>query len=186
MHSQRENWRHRDTSIVFRISLLLAMACYSGITNAEAMFTVTRYAFCRSVVDHEAKQVYSDPADVKPGETLYLWMEIAVNELGLKYLKSFGRLPVFVAWGKDKHLVMKPVDIGIKAEDWSVSKEKSSWEYSASGSSAFKWRTQATRVNLVAGQHYVSVLDPNRKPVVAEGEGSDAFRPEISINLLKR
>ena len=175
-----------NASVLFRITLLLVFAGYEAIANADAMFSITRYEFCRNVVDHQPKQPHADPAIVKTGETLYLWMEIAVNKAGLRYLKSFGRLPVLVAWGKEGHLVMKPTDIGIKAEDWSSLKEKILWQYSASGNSSFKWRTQATRVNLVSGEHYVSVLDPNRKPVVTEGGGVEAFRPAINIRVANR
>ncbi len=164
----------RKALICSTLMLLCASAC------AESMFTVTRYNFAPTVMNHEPQQPFSDTADYKSAKSLYFFVEIAVNETGLKYLKAFGRFPVYVAWGKDGHLVTRLTDIGIKTSEWETNREKLLWAYGSSGTKTFLWRTQASRTDVGVGQHYVSVLDPNRK-AVAQSDGVGAFRPAISI-----
>lgn len=161
------------------LAFVLEFLCANA--NAEPMFAVTRHSFSRGVVNHEPLHPYSDPTEIRAGEALYFWTEIAVNESGLRYLKAYGHLPVLVAWGKDGLLVGRLVDIGIKKTEWQASREKIIWMSGSANDATFLWRTQAIRENVNRGQHYLSVLDPNRRAVQLVGEGLAAFRPTITI-----
>lgn len=161
-------------------ALLLGLLSAPAL-HAETMVSVVRHAFCTGIVNLEPAGAVSEPAQLKPGERLHLWLEIQINKAGLKYLRALGKLPVYVRWGRDGWLTDPAVDIGIVREAWEEKQKGIGWKASQGGG-AFMWRTHTDKATPVNGRYYASLLDANRKLITTIGFPAEPFRPEISVS----
>lgn len=147
---------------------------------ADSLVSIARYSFCRKVVNLEAADVVSDPAQLKPGESLHLWLEIQINRTGLKYLRSIGKLPVYVRWGRDGWLTDPQLDIGITSDAWSTNQNGINWKAKQSGGTV-TWRTHTNKIAPINGRYYASILDANKKVITSVELPAMPFRPEITV-----
>src|SRR5258706_10775716 len=85
------------------------VACVCAPAYAgEPMVSVVNHVFAKTITANQPGEDLADPSVLKRGEKLYLWLEIQVNSAGHKYLKSIGKLPVYVRWGRDGWLTDAP------------------------------------------------------------------------------
>lgn len=166
-------------SLVF-ITLLLAGVAFSTALRAESMVSVVRHSFCKDVANLEPVVPISDPAALKPGERLHLWLEIQVNRAGLKYLRALGKLPVYLRWGRDGWLTDPPLDIGIAPGAWEENQDGIGWK-AHQGGGTFTWRTHADKAATINGRYYASLLDANRKVIATIEFPTEPFRPEVTV-----
>lgn len=124
---------------------------------------------------------FSGVAEIKKGESVFLWMEIRAGERALTMLEAKGQMSIYHAWASEKW-VTDIIDIGITKERWLELREAIRGEVKQKG--FFTWRTYSAKRNFKEGRFYVSVLDANKKPVRKSGSGTEAFRPEIVIKFL--
>ena len=161
-------------------ALLVSCLVFSESLWADSMVSVARYSFCRNVINLEPSEIISDPAQLKRGESLHLWLEIQINRGGLKYLRALGKLPVYVRWGRDGWLTDPPLDIGIAPTAWSGNEKGVNWKASQ-GSGTFTWRTHTNKMAPINGRYYASILDANKKVITTVEFPSEPFRPEITV-----
>ena len=124
---------------------------------------------------------FSGVAEIKKGESVFLWMEIRAGERALTMLEAKGQMSIYHAWASEKW-VTDIIDIGITKERWLKLREAIRGEVKQKG--FFTWRTYSAKRNFKEGRFYVSVLDANKKPVRKSGSGTEAFRPEIVIKFI--
>jgi len=124
---------------------------------------------------------FSGVAEIKKGESVFLWMEIRAGERALTMLEAKGQMSIYHAWASEKW-VTDIIDIGITKERWLELREAIRDEVKQKG--FFTWRTYSAKRNFKEGRFYVSVLDANKKPVRKSGSGTEAFRPEIVIRFI--
>lgn len=124
---------------------------------------------------------FSGVAEIKKGESVFLWMEIRAGERALTMLEAKGQMSIYHAWASEKW-VTDIIDIGITKERWLELREAIRGEVKQKG--FFTWRTYSAKRNFKEGRFYVSVLDANKKPVRKSGSGTEAFRPEIVIRFI--
>lgn len=165
-----------------QLSLILPVLLI-GIShgNAQPLFEVERESFCKVVEKHEPRNPFSDVAEIKKGEGVFLWMEIRAAERAMTMLEAKGQMPIYHAWASEKG-VTDIIDIGIKDETWREQADAIRNRFRKQG--FFTWRTQSFKRNFKEGHWYVSVLDANKKPVRKSGSGTEAFRPEIVIRFI--
>lgn len=161
-------------------TLLVCSFLFVESAWADSLVSISRHTFCRKVVNLEAADVVSDPAQLKPGESLHLWLEIQINRAGLKYLRAIGKLPVYVRWGRDGWLTDPPFDIGISSDAWNAN-ENGIILKASQGSGAFTWRTHTNKIASVNGRYYVSILDANKKVITSIDLPAMPTRPEITV-----
>lgn len=161
-------------------ALLFACTVLSVPIYAESMVSVVSYSFARRIENLEPRDPVRDPAILKPGENLHLWLEIQVNHAGLKYLRALGKLPVYIRWGRDGWLTDPPHDIGIAPDAWDSRQNGINWK-ARQGGGTFTWRTNANKATPINGRYYVTVLDANRRVVTTIDLPSEPFRPEIAV-----
>jgi len=149
--------------------------------SAQPLFEVQRESFCRGVQGHEPVYAFSGVAEIKKGETIFLWMEITAGERALTMLEAKQGMPIYHAWASDAG-VTDMIDIGITKEKWLEQADAIKGEFKRRG--FFTWRTQSRKQNFKEGRWYVSILDANRRPVRKTGSGIVAFRPEIVIKFV--
>lgn len=162
------------------------MLCSLGTATADSLFVVKQYRFCRNVANLVPVGPYENPTDIENDESLWIWMEISVNQNGYLFLRRLGKLPVYVTWGKDGWLAGKTIDIGITRAQWETNRQQIAWRMETSTDSTFTWRTYAVRESLATGEYYVSVLDANREPVTTSNDAISSFRPKITLKAVRR
>ena len=153
----------------------------------DRQFEVEEWCFCRSIgVDKKGPipiDRLSDPAEAKGNDKLHLSMRISVNANGIKYLRQLNKLPVYHAWGRNGWVEGRTIDIGLDARKWQGEKKAIEDEIRLRNGT-FDWRTYSEKVYYIYdGEHYVSVLDANRRPVVLSRDRYTAFRPSIHIKV---
>ncbi|MBM4322079.1 MAG: DUF2914 domain-containing protein [Deltaproteobacteria bacterium] len=169
--------------LLLQLALIFIVLLISEIESyPQPLFEVTREAFCREVRDREPQQPFSDFAEVRKGDGLFLWMEIKAGERALTMLEAKGELPIYHAWALEVR-VLDLINIGITKERWLEQADAIRGEVNRRG--FFTWRTQSYKKNLKEGRWYVSVLDANKKPVKKLGSGTEVFRPEIVVQFIK-
>jgi hypothetical protein len=161
--------------------IVFGFSFFTNLSIAQPLFEVEREAFCREVRDHEPQHPFSDLAEIKKSEGLFLWMEIKAGERALTMLEAKGEMPVYHAWASEIG-VIDLINIGIMKEKWLEQADAIRNEVKSRG--FFTWRTQSYKRNLKEGRWYVSVLDANKKPVKKSGSGTEVFRPEIVVKFL--
>lgn len=161
------------------ILLVLFIAIPHG--NAQPLFEVERESFCRSVQGHEPVDPFSEVAEIKKGDGVFLWTEVKAGERALTMLEAKGQMPIYHAWASEIG-VTDLIDIGITKERWLEKADAIRNEVKRRG--FFTWRTQSFKRNFKEGRWYVSVLDANKRPVSKSGSGKEALRPEIVIKFL--
>jgi hypothetical protein len=164
------------------ILMVFTLAFFTNLSMAQPLFEVEREAFCREVRDHEPQHPFSDLAEVRKGEGLFLWMEIRAGERALTMLEAKGELPIYHAWASEAG-VIDLINIGITKERWLEQADAIRGEVNRRG--FFTWRTQSYKRNLKEGRWYVSVLDANKKPVKKSDSGIEVFRPGIVVKFIK-
>lgn len=167
-------------------AIVLALLFSPDAVNADALFTVKEYSYCGNVKDLVPVDPYENPAEIRKGNPLWIWMEIDINRYGYAYLKRFGKFPVHAAWGKDGRLIGRLIDVGINSEQWEKNKHQIDSEFKSSADSTFRWRTRAARDILAGGEYYISILDANRKAVTASDDDVMPFRPKITLQVLEK
>lgn len=180
----RESGSRMERLLSLRIRIGLALLCgllFAPTLHAETMVSVVRHAFCTGIVNLEPAGAVNDPARLKTGERLHLWLEIRINKAGLKYLRALGKLPVYVRWGRDGWLTDPAVDIGIGEGAWEEQRKGIGWKASQGGG-AFTWRTHTDKATPINGRYYASILDANRKIITTIEFPAEAFRPEIAVS----
>jgi len=150
--------------------------------SAQPLFEVERESFCRGVQDREPVNHFSNVAEIRKGEEVFLWMEIKGGERALTMLEAKGQMSIYHAWASEKG-VIDIIDIGITKERWIELSGAMKNQFREQG--FFTWRTYSVKRNFKEGRWYVSVLDANKKPVRKSGSGTEAFRPEIVIKFLR-
>lgn len=165
-------------SIVF---ILVSLHILLPQANAQPLFEVKREAFCKGVQDREPVNHFSNIAEIRKGEDLFLWMEIKGGERALTMLEAKGQMSIYHAWASGKG-VTDIIDIGITKERWLELSSAMKNQFREQG--FFTWRTYSTKRNFKEDRWYVSVLDANKKPVRKVGSGTEAFRPEIVIKFI--
>jgi len=150
--------------------------------SAQPLFEVERESFCRGVQDREPVNHFSNVAEIRKGEEVFLWMEIKGGERALTMLEAKGQMSIYHAWASEKG-VTDIIDIGITKERWLELANAVRNQFREQG--FFTWRTYSAKRNFKEGRWYVSVLDANKKPVRKSGSGTGAFRPEIVIKFLR-
>jgi hypothetical protein len=161
--------------------LLMAFFIFIPHGHAQPLFEVERESFCKSVEGREPMDPFSGVAEIKKGESVFLWMEIRAGERALTMLEAKGQMSIYHAWASEKG-VTDIIDIGITKERWLELREAIRGEVKQKG--FFTWRTYSAKRNFKEGRFYVSVLDANKKPVRKFGSGPEAFRPEIVIKFI--
>jgi hypothetical protein len=149
--------------------------------SAQPLFEVERESFCKGVQDREPMNSFSNVAEIRKGEDVFLWMEIKGGERALTMLEAKGQMSIYHAWASEKG-VTDIIDIGITKERWIELSGAMRNQFREQG--FFTWRTYSTKRNFKEGRWYVSVLDANKKPVRKVGPGTEAFRPEIVIKFV--
>ena len=144
------------------------------------MVSVVQYTYCLSISDLAPVNPVTDPAKLRTGEKLNIWLEIRVNPSGLRYLRALGKLPIIVRWGRNGWLTDPEIDIGITPEAWMASEKGINWK-AGQGSGSFVWRTHANKAAAVDGRYKVSVLDANKNVITTIDSPTTPFRPEISV-----
>ena len=124
---------------------------------------------------------FSNVAEIRKGEDVFLWMEIKGGERALTMLEAKGQMSIYHAWASEKG-VTDIIDIGITKERWLELANAMRNQFREQG--FFTWRTYSAKRNFKEGRWYVSVLDANKKPVRKVGPGTEAFRPEIVIRFV--
>lgn len=163
------------------ISMTLLMVIAHG--NAQPLFEVQRESFCKGVHDHEPIDPFSGIIEIKEGEAVFLWMEIAAGERALTMLEARKQMPVYHAWASEKW-VTDMIDIGITKERWTEQANAIKSEFKKRG--FFTWRTQSMKRNFKEGRWYVSILDANKRSVRKVASGQEAFRPELVIRFINK
>lgn len=171
---------------VIVIPLVFSVILFPLSLGAEPLFNVKAFQFCRNVVDNVPLRPYENPTRIEKNESLWIWLEITVNEQGYRFLKNLGKLPIYVTWGKDGWLIGKAVDIGITPGQWESNEQGIFWKSKNSSDSTFTWRTHAVRETLKTGEYYVSVLDANRRPVTTLDDTVNSFKPKIQLTDVKK
>lgn len=167
---------------VFQFTLILiTVFIVTTHSNAQPLFEVERESFCKGVQGREPMNPFSGVAEIKKGESVFLWMEIRAGERALTMLEAKGQMSIYHAWASEKG-VTDIIDIGISKERWLELREAIRGEVKQKG--FFTWRTYSAKRNFKEGRFYVSVLDANKKPVRKSGSGTEAFRPEIVIKFI--
>jgi hypothetical protein len=162
--------------------LLMAFFIFIPHGHAQPLFEVERESFCKSVEGREPMDPFSGVAEIKKGESVFLWMEIRAGERALTMLEAKGQMSIYHAWASEKG-VTDMIDIGIMKERWLELTDEIKIQFRKQG--FFTWRTQSFKRNFKEGRWYVSILDANKKPVRKSGSGTEAFRPEIVIKFLR-
>jgi hypothetical protein len=167
---------------VFQFTLILiTVFIVTTHSNAQPLFEVERESFCKGVQGREPMNPFSGVAEIKKGESVFLWMEIRAGERALTMLEAKGQMSIYHAWASEKW-VTDIIDVGITKERWLELREAIRGEVKQKG--FFTWRTYSAKRNFKEGRFYVSVLDANKKPVRKSGSGTEAFRPEIVIRFI--
>jgi hypothetical protein len=164
----------------FVLTTLLIISTY---TSAQPLFEVERESFCKGVQDREPMNSFSNVAEIRKGEDVFLWMEIKGGERALTMLEAKGQMSIYHAWASEKG-VADIIDIGITKERWLELADVMRNQFREQG--FFTWRTYSTKRNFKEGRWYVSILDANKKPVHKVGPGTEAFRPEIVIRFVSK
>jgi hypothetical protein len=167
-------------TLLLIISLLITLLIAIAHGNAQPLFEVERESFCKGIHDREPVNHFSNVAEIKKGEEVFLWMEIKGGERALTMLEAKGQMSIYHAWASERG-VTDMIDIGITKERWLEQASAIKNQFRKQG--FFTWRTYSTKRNFKEGRWYVSVLDANKKPVRKSGSGTEAFRPEIVIKF---
>jgi len=149
--------------------------------SAQPLFEVERESFCKGIQDREPMNSFSNVAEIRKGEEVFLWMEIKGGERALTMLEAKGQMSIYHAWASEKG-VTDIIDIGITKERWLELANAMRNQFREKG--FFTWRTYSAKRNFKEGRWYVSILDANKKPVRKVGPGIEAFRPEIVIKFV--
>ncbi len=148
-------------------------------------FEVQEWCFCRSIDINNKMPLdpLSDPAEATGKERLFLWMRISVNENGIRYLRGYKKLPIYNIWGRNGWIEGSEINIGITTQNWNNGNRDIENEIKLRNGS-FDWRTFSEKVEYVYdGEHYVSVLDAERRAVVLCKDRYNAFRPTINVRV---
>src|SRR4030042_6424133 len=97
--------------------LLMAFFIFIPHGHAQPLFEVERESFCKSVEGREPMDPFSGVAEIKKGESVFLWMEIRAGERALTMLEAKGQMSIYHAWASEKG-VTDIIDIGITKERW--------------------------------------------------------------------
>jgi hypothetical protein len=151
--------------------------------SAQPLFEVERESFCKGVQDREPMNHFSNVAEIRKGEDVFLWMEIKGGERALTMLEAKGQMSIYHAWASEKG-VTDIIDIGITKQRWLELANAMRNQFREQG--FFTWRTYSTKRNFKEGRWYVSILDANKKPVRKVGPGTEALRPEIVIRFVSK
>jgi len=165
------------------VLILIAFFIAVSYGNAQPLFEVERESFCKTIHEREPVDPFTDIAEIKKGEGIFLWMEIKAGERALTMLEAKGQMPIYHAWASEKG-VADIIDIGMTKERWVELANAIKNQFKNQG--FFTWRTQSFKRKFKEGRWYVSVLDANKKPVRKSGSGQEAFRPEIVIRFVNK
>jgi len=92
---------------------------------------------------------FSGVAEIKKGESVFLWMEIRAGERALTMLEAKGQMSIYHAWASEKG-VTDIIDIGISKERWLELREAIRGEVKQKG--FFTWRTYSAKRNFKEGR----------------------------------
>ncbi len=162
---------------------LTALLIISTYASAQPLFEVGRESFCKGVQDREPMNSFSNIAEIRKGEEVFLWMEIKGGERALTMLEAKGQMSIYHAWASEKG-VTDIIDIGITKERWLELANAMRNQFREQG--FFTWRTYSAKRNFKEGRWYVSILDANKKPVRKVGPGTEALRPELVIRFVSK
>jgi hypothetical protein len=151
--------------------------------SAQPLFEVERESFCKGVQDREPMNSFSNVAEIRKGEDVFLWMEIKGGERALTMLEAKGQMSIYHAWASEKG-VTDIIDIGITKQRWLELANAMRNQFREQG--FFTWRTYSAKRNFKEGRWYVSILDANKKPVRKVGPGTEALRPELVIRFVSK
>ena len=168
-----------------RIVLTLLMACATAHAQDNRHYEVLEWCFCKGVDMAQKAPIdcLSDPAEAKGTDKIYLWTRISVNANGIRYLCGLNKLPIYHAWGRNGSIEGSLIDIGLDSRTWQDAKGGIEEEIRLRHGT-FDWRTYSEKVAYIHdGQHYVSILDAQKRPVVLSREPHTAFRPSIRISV---
>lgn len=173
---------HSPIRSLHRLLLIPASLLLTDLAAAaEPMVSVVDYSFCRSVMNLEPVGALVDPAELQKGERLHLWLNIQINKSGLRYLRSLGKLPVYLRWGRDGWLTDPAMDVGITPSQWQTAQAGIKWK-AQQGGGVFSWRTNANKATPINGRYYASILDANKKVITHIDLPAEYFRPEITVS----
>ena len=170
------------TILLFTFVLVVLFFIYAH-ASAQPLFEVERESFCKGVQDREPMDSFSNVAEIRKGEEVFLWMEIKGGERALTMLEAKGQMSIYHAWASEKG-VTDIIDIGITKERWIELSGAMRNQFREQG--FFTWRTYSAKRNFKEGRWYVSILDANKKPVHKVGPGTEALRPEILIRFVSK
>jgi hypothetical protein len=168
------------------LQLTLVLTAFFVLTTygmAQPLFEVGRESFCKTIHEREPVDPFTDIAEIKKGEGVFLWMEIKAGERALTMLEAKGQMSLYHAWASEKW-VTDIIDVGITKERWQELSSAIRSQFRQQG--FFAWRTQSFKRNFKEGLWYVSILDANKKPVRKSDSGQEAFRPEIVIRFVNK
>jgi hypothetical protein len=151
--------------------------------SAQPLFEVERESFCKGVQDREPMNHFSNVAEIRKGEDVFLWMKIKGGERALTMLEAKGQMSIYHAWASEKG-VTDIIDIGITKQRWLELANAMRNQFREQG--FFTWRTYSAKRNFKEGRWYVSILDANKKPVHKVGSGTEALRPELVIRFVSK
>jgi hypothetical protein len=168
------------------LQLALVLTAFFVLTTygmAQPLFEVGRESFCKGVQDREPMNSFSNVAEIRKGEDVFLWMEIKGGERALTMLEAKGQMSIYHAWASEKG-VTDIIDIGITKQRWLELANAMRNQFREQG--FFTWRTYSSKRNFKEGRWYVSILDANKKPVRKVGPGTEALRPELVIRFVSK
>lgn len=146
-------------------------------------YIVDKWCFAREIneVSRQPIGCLSDPSYADGTKKLYLWMNVKVSKMGLKYLRRFKKLPMLHVWGRDGYIEGREIDIGVTTRDWSSKEPEIESEF-VLRDEYFDWATWSEKVEYVYdGKHFVSILDSEHRGVALSGSNYDAFLPTLHI-----
>ena len=172
---------NRKMRCFLSIGFILVVHILVPYAISQPLFEVDRESFCKGVQEREPMSPFSGVAEIREGESVFLWMEIRAGERALTMLEAKKQMSIYHAWASGKG-VTDIIDIGIKEKNWTEQAAAIRNQFKKQG--FFTWRTYSAKRNFKEGRWYVSVLDANKRPVRKVDSGVEAFRPEIVIRFL--
>lgn len=167
--------------IIFSVAFWIALP--SAVHAESVFFEIESWCFAKEI-DFNARQpkeCLSDPTEAKGTEKLFLWMNVNISEMGLKYLRRYSHLPIIHVWGRNGWIEGSEIDIGLKSSEWRSNRNSYESEYTMRGS-YFNWRTWSEKAEYIYdGEHFVSVIDSEHEAAVLSKDRYRPCRPSLHI-----
>lgn len=158
-----------------------SLALFLAYSTAQAKrCAVNKYIFCEIIEDHKAKNIFRETATPIIGSPIYLWIELRITADGLRYLQSYGKLPIYVSWGRDGAIFSTKHNIGISNQHWTRQKDAIESEFANSIDGSFTWRTWVMLSDLEIGEYFASILDVENQPLPLYNKAT-ACRPRLKV-----